>query len=133
MIFLYLAVSHGTFWCGIGALVVVHGVLGWADLGFLTPWLVGVLFLGQESEPVSPALQGRALTTGAPGESPLFFVCFLIKNIFSIKVYLILQCCVSDVQESESVFHIRISTLLDSSQIRHYRVLSRVPCTINRP
>ena len=57
--------SHGTFWCGIGALVVVHGVLGWADLGFLTPWLVGVLFLGQESEPVSPALQGRALTTGA--------------------------------------------------------------------
>ena len=57
--------------------MVVHGVLGWADLGFLTPWHVGVLFLDQESEPVSPALQGRSLTTGAPGKSPLLFFLFL--------------------------------------------------------
>ena len=40
---------------------------------------------------------------------------------------------VSGVQESESVMHIHISSLFRFfSHIGHYRVLSRVPCTIQQ-
>ena len=74
----------------------------------------------------------RAAPTGQHGneDDPPYLCNTDFKNFLYWGI-VDLQCCVSGVQESESVIHMHISTLfLDSFSICHYRVLRRVPCAI---